>query len=133
MLYRLLRDLAGQPAPGKDVGVGILGYAPSVGRLHGQGIAAPGLRLHSANAISARSGSAAAQRFPRRARAQGRGRAGARSRRAARHHCHCAEFPCPAVLQMMAAGKHVVCEKPLALNTKETAAMAEMASRSSCI
>jgi predicted dehydrogenase len=30
-------------------------------------------------------------------------------------------------LQMMAAGKHVVCEKPLALNTKETAAMVELA------
>jgi predicted dehydrogenase len=32
-------------------------------------------------------------------------------------------------LQMMAAGKHVVCEKPLALNSKETAAMVEMAEK----
>jgi predicted dehydrogenase len=30
-------------------------------------------------------------------------------------------------LQMMDGGKHVVCEKPLALNQKETAAMVEMA------
>jgi predicted dehydrogenase len=32
-------------------------------------------------------------------------------------------------LKMMAAGKHVVCEKPLALNSKETAAMVEMAGK----
>ena len=32
-------------------------------------------------------------------------------------------------LQIMAAGKHVVCEKPLAINRKETAAMVEMAEK----
>jgi predicted dehydrogenase len=32
-------------------------------------------------------------------------------------------------LQMMAAGKHVVCEKPLAITRKETAAMVEMAEK----
>ena len=32
-------------------------------------------------------------------------------------------------LQMMAGGKHVVCEKPLALNQRETDAMVEMAAR----
>ncbi len=98
ILYRLLRDLAGQSLPGKDVGVGILGYAPSVGRLHGQGIAAtPGLSLNAICDISQERLSCCARGFPRRARAQGRGRAGAGSRRAARHHRHCAEFPCAAV------------------------------------
>ena len=36
-------------------------------------------------------------------------------------------FHCPLALQMMAAGKHVLCEKPMALNEKETRAMADCA------
>ena len=128
ILYRLLRDLAGQALPGKDVGVGILGYAPSVGRLHGQGIAAtPGLSLNAICDISQERLSCAQQDFP-----------GVRALKDAEELARdpgvqlviIATAPnshARLCLQMMAAGKHVVCEKPLALSTKETAAMAEMA------
>jgi predicted dehydrogenase len=128
ILYRLLSDLAGMNLFNKTLGVGILGYAPSVGRLHGQGIAAtPGLILQAAGDLNPERLHEASRDFP---------------------GIHCYEsadklLHDPGVdlviiatapntharlcLQMMAAGKHVVCEKPLALNTKETAAMAEMA------
>jgi predicted dehydrogenase len=128
ILCRLLRDLAGQALPGKDVGVGILGYAPSVGRLHGQGIAAtPGLVLRAAGDLNPERLHEANRDFP-----------GIHCYESADKLLHDPEVDLVIIatapnsharlcLQMMAAGKHVVCEKPLALNTKETAAMAEMA------
>jgi predicted dehydrogenase len=128
ILYRLLRDLAGQSLPGKDVGVGILGYAPSVGRLHGHGITAtPGLSLNAICDISQERLSCAQNDFP-----------GVRALKDAEDLARdpgvqlviIATAPnshARLCLQMMAAGKHVVCEKPLALNTRETSAMAETA------
>ncbi|MCB0037649.1 MAG: hypothetical protein KDE51_26640, partial [Anaerolineales bacterium] len=49
VLYRYIRHLAGQPNAGQTLGVGLLGYAPSVGQLHGQGAeATAGLELRAA-------------------------------------------------------------------------------------
>ena len=39
------------------------------------------------------------------------------------------KFHCPLVLQALAAGKHVFCEKPPALNAKETQRMVAAAKR----
>jgi len=128
ILYRLLSDLAGMNLFNKTLGVGILGYAPSVGRLHGQGIGAtPGLILRAAGDLNPERLHEASKDFP-----------GIHCYESADKLLHDPEVDLVIIatapnsharlcLQMMAAGKHVVCEKPLALNTKETAAMAEMA------
>ena len=48
ILYRLLRQLAGHRTSESSIGVGILGYAPSVGQTHGLGTEkTPGLILHA--------------------------------------------------------------------------------------
>ena len=115
---------------GKTVGVGILGYAPSVGRLHGQGIGAtPGLILRAAGDLNPERLHEASKDFP-----------GIHCYESADKLLHDPEVDLVIIatapntharlcLQMMAAGKHVVCEKPLALNSSETAAMVEMADR----
>jgi predicted dehydrogenase len=106
----------------------MLGYAPSVGRLHGQGTrATPGLSLHAICDLSQERLSSAQMDFPDARRySSAAGLAGDPGVQlviiatAPNSHARLS-------LQMMAAGKHVVCEKPLALSSKETAAMAEMA------
>ena len=132
-LYRLLRHFQNEaPGPNTSLGIGILGYAPSVGRLHG--LAAentPGFQLVAACDLNARQLVQATQDFP-----------GITTYADA---AVMAEDPLIDLvvvvtapnshanlsMQMMAAGKHVLCEKPLALSTKETEAMKEMAVRCS--
>jgi predicted dehydrogenase len=128
VLYRIISQLAGKPMSSRTLGVGLLGYAQSVGEAHGLGIeATPGLTLRAACDLDQQRLQHAKQDFPD----------------LKTHHSADALAQDPEVdlvvvatppnthanlaLQMMAAGKHVVCEKPLALNRKETAAMVEMA------
>ena len=128
ILYRLLRDLAGQPSSSQGIGVGMLGYAPSVGRLHGQGIeATPGLSFNAICDINRERLNCAQMDFPHVRRLDS---ADELARDPDVQLVIIATAPnshARLCLQMMAAGKHVVCEKPLALGSRETAAMAEMA------
>jgi len=130
ILYRCLLNLAGQNAQNKTLGVGILGYAPSVGRLHGLGAeATPGLALRAICDLSQERLAQAKQDFP-----------DTRTWRSAEELASDAAVDVVIVatapniharlcLQMMAAGKHVVCEKPLALTQRETDSMVAMADK----
>ena len=127
--YRLLRQCQGlAPPPERSLGIGILGYAPSVGRLHG--IAAEhtqGLHLVAACDLDPQRLHQAITDFP-----------------AIATYADAAEMGAdPAVdlvviatapnshsslsTQMLQAGKHVLCEKPLALSQAETRAMQDAA------
>jgi len=130
IFYRLLRQLSGQPISDRTLGVGLLGYAQSVGQPHGLGIeATPGLILRAACDLDKERLRQAQQDFPE-----------VKTYDSADGLAKDPEVDVVIVatppnthadlsLKMMAAGKHVVCEKPLALNGKETAAMVEMAEK----
>jgi predicted dehydrogenase len=128
ILYRLLRHLAGHAPSERTLGVGILGYSPSVGQFHALGVeSTPGLELRSVCDLD-----------PQRLEQACQDIAGLSTHQSAddlggdpdidlviiatppNSHARLA-------LQMMGAGKHVVCEKPLALTRHEAAAMAELA------
>jgi predicted dehydrogenase len=130
ILYRLLRRLAGRPPVNRILAVGILGYPRSIGRAHGTGVTTtPGLRLHAACDLNPERLSQARQDFPE-----------LKTYSSAEQ---LADDPAVDVvivatppnthaalcLQMMAAGKHVVCEKPLALTLAETNALFAMAQK----
>ncbi|MGD9367915.1 MAG: Gfo/Idh/MocA family oxidoreductase [Desulfobacteraceae bacterium] len=128
ILHRLIRCLADCQMAERPLGVGILGYAPSVGAYHGQGIVStPGLELRAACDLSP-------ERL-RRARADFSEIQTTDSVKALGHDTDIdlviiATPPnthADLSIQLMSAGKHVVCEKPLALNRAEAAAMAETA------
>ncbi len=126
--YRLLVTLAGRPITPDPLGVGILGYAPSVGRLHGLGVGdTAGLELRAVCDLNPARCDQARLDFP-----DIRTMPTADALAAAEgidlvivttppniHADNCQ--------QMMAAGKHVVCEKPLALNRRETDALQSLA------
>jgi predicted dehydrogenase len=128
--YRLIRRLSGCPPDGRSLGVGILGYAPSVGRFHGQGVTqTAGLALKSACDQTPERLDQAQGDFPQirtfaSAEALGNDPDVELVIIATPPNTHAR-----LALQMLAAGKHVVCEKPLALNRAETASMAEAAHR----
>ncbi len=128
VLYRLLRQLAGEEMAPADTRAAILGYAPSVGRLHGLGLTATdGLALHAACDLDPRRRAQFAIDFP------GKRVYAAADALAADASVDLVIVATPPnshaqlSLQMFAAGKHTVCEKPLALTPRETAAMAEAA------
>ena len=130
ILYRLLRQLAGQPLSSSSIGVGFLGYAQSVGKAHGLGVeATAGLTLRAACDVNQQSLQLAKDDFPQVKTCD------SAKALAADPEVELVIIATPPnthadlSLQMMAAGKHVVCEKPLALNGKETAAMVEMAEK----
>jgi predicted dehydrogenase len=128
ILYRLLRLLAGKPFNQRTLGVGLLGYAQSVGKAHGLGIeATAGLRLMSTCDLDQQRLMQTQIDFPQ-----------VKTCNSAKALAADAEVDLVIIatppnthaslsLQMMAAGKHVICEKPLAITGKETAAMVEMA------
>ncbi len=130
ILYRLLRSLGRHFEPQRTYGVGLLGYAQSVGQPHGLGIqATPGLILRAACDLDQQRLEQARQDF-----------SGIKTYDSADDLENDPQVEVVVVatppnthaklsLQMMAAGKHVVCEKPLALTRKETAAMVEMAEK----
>jgi predicted dehydrogenase len=130
ILYRLLRYLAGGNAGHQMLGVGLLGYAPSVGKVHGLGVQnTPGLELLAACDSSPQRLAQVRKDFP-----DIRIRESADAL-AAEPEIGLVIIATPPnsharlAIQMMDAGKHVVCEKPLAISQKETAAMIEMAER----
>ncbi|MBW1696166.1 MAG: Gfo/Idh/MocA family oxidoreductase [Deltaproteobacteria bacterium] len=127
VLYRLMRQMAGHSIDSKPLGVGILGYAPSVGRYHGLGIeSTSGLWFRGACDSNPKRQVQAREDFPH-----------ITTYKSAKELASDPELDVVIIatppnthaklaLQMMDSGKHVVCEKPLALNRKETTALVEM-------
>jgi len=128
VLYRLMRQMAGeQPLP-REMGAALLGYAPSVGRLHGLGLMeTQGFILRAACDLDPSRRAQFQTDFP------GVTIYPQAEALAADDSVDLVIVTTPPNTharlssQMIAAGKHVVCEKPLALNTHETAAMADSA------
>jgi scyllo-inositol 2-dehydrogenase (NADP+) len=130
ILYRLLSQLAGRPLSHSTLKVALLGYPQSIGKAHGLGIeATAGLTLYGACDLDQQRLEQAQHDFSQ-----------VKSYDSAETLAADPEVDLVIVatppnshanlsLQMMAAGKHVVCEKPLAINGKETAAMVEMAEK----
>ena len=130
ILYRLLRYLAGYNDGHQTLGVGLLGYALSVGKIHGLGAqVTPGLELKAACDLSPGRLKQAGQDFPDLKTYE------SADAFAADPGIDLVIIATPPnshaklAIQMMAAGKHVVCEKPLAISQKETAVMIEMAEK----
>jgi len=126
--YRLLSHLAGCPIEPDPLRVGILGYAPSVGRLHGLGVGhTTGLDLRAVCDLNPVRCDQAQKDFPDiRILPTADALAAAESVDlvivATPPNIHADNC-----LQMMAAGKHVVCEKPLAMNRRESDALQALA------
>jgi predicted dehydrogenase len=128
IIYRLLRELSGHPETVQILNVGILGYAPSVGEVHGIGVnATDGLELHAVCDSNPQRLEAAAHRFP-----ETKVYSNAENL-ADDDNVDLVIIATPPnshmklSLQMMANKKHVVCEKPLALSRNETDRMLQMA------
>jgi predicted dehydrogenase len=130
ILYRLLRRLAGNREPNRELGVGLLGYSPNVGQGHGLGVQhTTGLSLKAVCDLNPQRLDQARQDFPR-VKIYETSEAFSEDRDVDvviittppdTHAAIC--------LRMMEAGKHVVCEKPLALTRREANAMAATAEK----
>ena len=130
ILYRLLRQLANLPETHRTLGVGILGYAPSVGKLHGIGAeVTSGLNLRAVCDLN-----------PKRLEQAQKDFSDVKVYTSADTFLEDPGVDVVIVatapntharlcLQMMAAGKHVICEKPLVLNRKEADTLVEMAEK----
>jgi predicted dehydrogenase len=128
LLYRVVRALAGRPLEPAPLRVGLVGYPPSVGRVHGEGIGAtPGLELRFVADLDHARLEEAGREFPGvQVDASGEGIA-------AHPEVDLVVVATPPdsharlALRMLDAGKHVICEKPLALGRREAEAMAAAA------
>jgi len=130
VLYRLFFHLAGNPVDRPSLGVGILGYAPSVGPTHGLGTQnTPGLNLRAICDLNPDRLSAAVKDFPDVKAYRSAGRIAADPDVDLVIVATPPNTHADLCLQMMSAGKHVVSEKPLALNNRETAAMLAIAAK----
>ncbi len=130
ILYRIFWLLAGRNINEGALKVGILGYAPSVGKVHGIGTErTTGLGLRAVCDLN-----------PQRLKAACRDFTEVKCYDSADTLADDPDVDLVIVatppnsharlcLQMMEAGKHVVCEKPLALNQRETDAMVGMAEK----
>jgi predicted dehydrogenase len=130
ILYRLICQLGRRHITVERIGVGLLGYAPSVGQYHAQGVTrTSGLELKAACDLN-----------PDRLRQVRTDYPGIRTFSSAEsladdHDIDLIVIATPPntharlAIDMMNAGKHVVCEKPLALSRSETDAMAAAARR----
>ena len=130
ILYRLVYQMASAFASDEDLGVGILGYAPSVGQLHGLGATATqGLSLKAACDLDPQRLEQARTDF---GEISLHPSADALAADDAVQLVIVATPPnshANLALNMLDAGKHVVCEKPLALTREEADRMAELAAR----
>ena len=127
IFHRLVLSLTGG-CFGNILKVGILGYAPSVGRLHGLGCAnTQGLELIAACDLNPDRLNQAHNDFP-----------GIKRYESCESFVNDPDVELVIVatppnthaelsLRMMRSGKHVVCEKPLAINRKETDALVRAA------
>jgi|WetSurMetagenome_2_1015567.scaffolds.fasta_scaffold03589_2 scyllo-inositol 2-dehydrogenase (NADP+) len=130
ILYRLMRRLAGFIEQNRELGVGLLGYSPAVGQSHGLGVRhTTGLSLRAVCDLNPQRLSRARQDFPQ-----------VKTYETSEAFSGDQEVNVVIVttppdthagicLQMMEAGKHVVCEKPLALTRKEANRLVEMADK----
>jgi len=128
ILYRVIRRLHAVPLQTRELGVGILGYAPSMGRPHGIGAQrTPGLALAAVCDVNQERIEQASRDFP-----------GVKTYASADRLANDPEVDVVIIvtppdshadlcLHMMSHDKHVVCEKPLALHRKETDDLADMA------
>ncbi len=130
IIYRLLRLLSGQPMTARKLNVGILGYAPSVGELHAKGVlTTTGLHLHAVCDVNSQRLAMAKRQFSS-VKVYPRAEELAKDDEidlvivATPPNSHA-----KLCLEMMAKNKHVVCEKPLALNRSETDQMLKMAEK----
>ena len=128
ILYRVLHQLAGNQTGDASMGVGLLGYAPSVGRIHGLGAEkTTGLSLQAICDLNSDRLNQARRDFPESRTYE------SADELAEDPHVDLVIVATPPdsharlCLQMMSAGKHVVSEKPLALNRRETDALVETA------
>ena len=130
ILYRVIRGLSGKKEPRRDLNAGLLGYPPWLGRYHATGVQkTAGLNLGAVCDINPERLQAAGNAFPQ---ISTHAAADALAADPDVDLVFVATPPnthCRLSLQMMAAGKHVVCEKPLALNRSETDQMAAEADR----
>jgi predicted dehydrogenase len=130
LCYRLVAYLAGRPLAPPSKGVGILGYAPSVGRLHGLGIEdTAGLTLRAVCDLNPQRSAQAKHDFPQ---VQILPDAKALAEAPDVDLVIVATPPnthADLSLTLLEAGRHVICEKPLALNRRECDALTAMADR----
>jgi predicted dehydrogenase len=130
ILYRVLRDLSGRWPARQTLGIGLLGYSPHVGQSHGVGLAAtPGFDFNAVCDVNPERLSQARTDFP-----------------FAKTYdstdglvndpgvdlvvvCTPPNTHARLSMEMMAAGKHVLCEKPLALTHRDAIAMLKMAEK----
>jgi predicted dehydrogenase len=130
ILYRLMRQLAGYIEQNRELGVGLLGYSPNVGKGHGLGVQhTTGLSLKAVSDLNPQRLDQARQDFPH-VKIYETSEAFSGDKEvdvvivATPPNTHAAMC-----LQMMETGKHVVCEKPLTLTWREANAMVEMAEK----
>ena len=128
ILHRVIHQLAGNRTGDATIGVGLLGYAPSVGQIHGLGAEKTnGLSLQAICDLNPDRLHQGRRDFPE-----------SRTYESSEELAGDPEVDLVIVatppnthaqlcLQMMAAGKHVVSEKPLALNRRETDTLMESA------
>jgi predicted dehydrogenase len=124
----LIQQLSANQQTADCLSVGILGYAPSVGELHGRGVdATAGLSLKAICDLNPNQLEIASHCFPDAVLYESADRLISDSSIdlviiATPPNTHAALS-----IQMMNAGKHVVCEKPLAINRRETDRMRKTA------
>jgi predicted dehydrogenase len=130
ILYRAIRRTAKQPETNRTLGVAILGYSPFVGQDHCVGVeATDGLDLHAACDVSPERLKQAQKDFPKLKVVES---ADALADDPDIDVVIIATPPnthAELAIQMMATGKHVLCEKPLALSLNDVEAMVAMADK----
>jgi predicted dehydrogenase len=128
ILYRVLRELSGQTIARQTLGVGLLGYSPHIGQNHGSGIAAtPGFDLKAICDANPERLSQAQADFPDTKIYDATDVFANNPDVNLVVICTPPNTHAHLSLEMMAAGKHVLCEKPLALRQRDAVAMVEMA------
>jgi len=128
IIYRVIRQMAGKIDTGGTINAGLLGYPPWLGRYHATGVQkTAGLNLAAVCEINANRLQAAGDAFPHIATHTTAENLAADPGVDLVLVATPPDTHCRLSLQMMAAGKHVVCEKPLALTCEQTGLMSARA------